>query len=196
MSQPTAESIRGRATGTFFFTGFGALWVITGLHAMHRLSPSALSVLCACACALLAAGLFLMRRAAYLPSAATNPEEWARTKRVFNAVNIIQWVAVATAVVVLNLLQLQAYIVPAIAIIVGLHLYPLAGAFRYPVHYITGTALIAWSIVCMALLDRTRIPGIGAFGTGCLLLCSSAVTLLLAFSATRSASARTLAAQS
>ena len=193
MSQPTAESIRGRAIGTLFFTGFGTLWIVTGLQAMHRLTVPALAPVILLSLSLALSALALMRRAGLLPAIEEDPAESARVRRVFNAVNIIQWVSVATAVVVLNLLHMPFYIVPAVAIIVGLHLYPLAGAFHYPLHSVTGTVLIAWSVGCLAMLDSARIPGAGAFGTGCILLGSAALTLLLAFHATRAVQGRALA---
>jgi len=129
--------------------------------------------------------MFLLRVAPRLPSRVQSPAEAAREKRVFNAVNIMQWVAVGVAVVVLALLRLPEYIVPAIGIIVGLHLYPLAGAFRYPMHSVTGTVLVSWCIACIALVPRQRMPGVGAFGTGGILLVSAVCTLLLSYRGAR-----------
>ncbi len=186
IERPTQDSLSGRATGSFFFTGFGVIWVLTGLSGMHRLLPVIAILMGLLGATLVAAGVLLLRRAKAMPAGDVDPVEQARVERVFNAVNIIQWVAVATAVVILILLGRPAYIVPAIAIIVGLHLFPLAGAFRYPLHYVTGTALIGWSVGCIAMLPAASIPGVGAFGTGCILLVSSAVTLAIALQQTRS----------
>lgn len=184
-AQISSETAQGRAWGSFFFTGFGTLWLLTGLANMHRWSTLRASGIVFLGMAALLFGVGLLRMAQWLPSVPVDPAEEARVKRVFNAVNIIQWVAVGTAVVVLVLLRLPEYIVPAIGIIVGLHLYPLAGAFRYPLHYVTGTVLVSWCTICIALLPKARMPGIGAFGTGAVLLGSAAVTLLFTYSRTR-----------
>ncbi len=178
----SSETAQGRAWGSFFFTGFGTLWLLTGLANMHRWTTLRASLIGLVGVATLAAGIGLLRLAQRLPSYPPDPIEEARVRRVFNAVNIIQWVSVGTAVVVLVLLRMPEYIVPAIGIIVGLHLYPLAGAFRYPLHYVTGTVLVSWCTACVALLPKARMPGVGAFGTGAILLVSAAVTLALAYS--------------
>lgn len=104
---------------------------------------------------------------------------------MFNAVNIIQWVSVATAVIILNVLHLTAYIVPAIAVIVGLHLFPLAQAFRYPQHYVTGSCLVLWPMGCLVTLPQEKVSGVCAVGTGVILLLSAAATLLRTFVSTR-----------
>lgn len=184
-AQPTAETVQGRVYGTFFFTGFGTLWLLTGLANMHRFTPPSASAVVGIGIGTLLAGFGLLRLASRLPSRVQAPAEVTREKRIFNAVNIIQWVAVATAVVVLILLRLPEYIIPSIGIIVGLHLYPLAGAFRYPLHYVTGTVLVSWCIACVAMVPRQRLPGIGAFGTGAILLASAMLTLLLAYRGAR-----------
>ncbi len=181
----TAEAAQGRAWGSFFFIGFGSLWLLTGLRNMGRLSLGSEAAVFALGLLALAAATALLRMAGRLPHAAVDPEEEARVKRIFTAVNIIQWVAVATAVIVLILLRIPEYIVPAIGIIVGLHLYPLAGAFRYPMHTVTATVLVLWCAGCIALVSRPGLPGVGAFGTGAILLGSALITLGLACSRAR-----------
>lgn len=180
-----AETVQSRVYGTFFFTGFGTVWLLTGIANLHHFTPAAASAIVAVGVCTLGAGFALLRMASRLPSRVQTPAEIAREKRVFNAVNIIQWVAIATAVVVLILLRIPEYIVPTIGIIVGLHLYPLAGAFHNPLHYVTGTVLVSWCTACIALLPRQQITGTGAFGTGAVLLASAIVTLLLAYRGAR-----------
>ena len=67
--------------------------------------------------------------------------------------------------------------VPAIATIVGLHLFPLARAFRYPMHYVTGTLLVLWSAASVFILPRENVASMGALGTSAILLLSAAYTL-------------------
>ena len=112
-------------------------------------------------------------------------EAQVRAQRMFTAVNIIQWVSIATAVAILSLLHTPEYIVAAISIIVGLHLLPLARSLRHAQHYVTGALLIAWPLGCLALLPRPLVSGVCALGIGVVLLLSAVATLLHILQATR-----------
>jgi hypothetical protein len=173
----TAEAISGRATGVLFFAGFGTLWLCTGLAAMHRLNigtgASAVFILAA----LLIPALWVLKRASALSKQSADPEVEAQISRTFNRANIAQWIAIPVAVVLLNIVHQTAYIVPAIATIVGFHLFPLARAFRYPMHYVTGALLILWSAASVFMLPRENVASIGALGTSAILLLSAAYTL-------------------
>lgn len=182
----TGSAVRGRATGALFFVGFGAVWMFVGLKQTHHASRTALLLLATAAVVLLGFTALLMRRAHDLPAGMTSPEEEARTQRLFNAVNIIQWVSVATVILILNVLHLTEYIVPAISVIVGLHLFPLAGAFHYRLHYVTGLLLVLWPLGCLLLLPPGHVSGICAVGVAVILLLSATLTLLRSFAALRS----------
>jgi hypothetical protein len=136
--------------------------------------------------ALLALCAVLLRRARTLPAGDAMSEFAIRARRMFLAVNIIQWVSVVTAAAILLLLHMPEYTVPAVAIIVGLHLFPLAGSFRNRLHYVTGGLLLLWSLACLAVLPRERMMGIPALGVGAILLGSAAGALLINFGSSRS----------
>ncbi|HEY0200512.1 MAG TPA: hypothetical protein VGC24_02345 [Burkholderiaceae bacterium] len=169
--------VRSRAIGCLFFLGFGALWIYTGLMQTHHRSRAALLSAGAVCAVLLAMSLLLLRRANGLPAGPGNTEDELRAKRMFAAVNIIQWVSIGTALVVLQMLSLPEYVVPAIAIIVGLHLFPLAGSFHHRQHYVTGTLLLVWPLGCLAMVPRERVSGVTALGVGSIVLASAFVTL-------------------
>ncbi len=188
------EAVRARATGALFFVGFGSVWMFVGLKQTHHASRTALLLLGTATVLLLGLTALLMRRAHDLPAARTSPEEEMRIQRLFNAINIIQWVSVATAIVILNVLQLTEYIVPAISVIVGLHLFPLAGAFHYRQHYGTGLLLIAWPLACLLALPQGRISGVCALGVATILLLSATLTVLRSFAALRGAVPAAIAA--
>lgn len=171
------DAVHGRAVGALFFTGFGAVWLFAGLRSMHHASFGLLGTLALTAVGLLACTALLMRRAEDLPRHSGPPEEEIRAERMFTAVNIIQWVSVATAIAILNILRLPVYIAPAVAIIVGLHLFPLAGTFHNRQHYVTGSLLVAWPLGCIALLPHGRVSGMCAAGVGLILLLSASVSL-------------------
>jgi hypothetical protein len=85
----------------------------------------------------------------------------------------------------LNVFKQGDFIVPAIATIVGLHLFPLARLFRYPAHYVTGTLLVLWSAVVVLVLRHQDIASAGALGTAAILLTSAPYTLIAATRAAR-----------
>jgi len=59
----------------------------------------------------------------------------------------LQWTLVVGVAFVLAQLGLNAWILPAIIFIVGVHFLPLAAAFKAPRHYITGIALVLLAVV-------------------------------------------------
>ena len=181
----SAEAIAGRATGALFFIGFGSLWLSTGLSALHRLNSVSAGGVAIIALALAMPAVRLLRRAGKASQLATSVAEQAKVKRVFRIVNIIQWSGVVAAAILLTIFQLQLFIVPAIATIVGLHLFPLARVFHYPLHYVTGALLLLWSAGVVLALPQEKLPSVGALGTAAILLVSAAYTLTIATRATR-----------
>ena len=184
----TAEAISGRATGVLFFAGFGTLWFCTGLAAMHRLNVGTGAVAAIILAGLVVPALWVLKRSSALPKQTVDPEVEAQISRTFNRANTAQWIAIPVAVVLLNVVHQTAYIVPAIATIVGLHLFPLARAFRYPMHYVTGALLVLWSAASVFVLPRENVASIGALGTSAILLLSAAYTLTNAARAAASVS--------
>jgi hypothetical protein len=182
----TLEAISGRATGVLFFAGFGALWLCTGLSALHRLTLAAcVFAVAAPVVSLVIPALLLLWRVPSIPLEAQDEERNRQYRRTFGRINGIQWTAIILAVILLNIFHQVAYIVPTIATIVGLHLFPLARLFQYPAHFVTGTLLVLWSVGTATLLSSQNIAGFGAVGTAIILLLSAAYTLV---SATRAAS--------
>lgn len=182
---PSRSAISGRAKGALFFLSFGTVWMFVGLKQMNHATRGAVLALGIGSVLLLGLTLLLMRQSRDLPRGNTSAGEEARMQRMFNAVNIIQWVAIGTAIVILDLLHLQEYIVPAIAIIVGLHLFPLASAFGYMQHYVTGILLVLWAVSCLMAVSQERMSGICATGVAAILMLSAASTLLRSFTAMR-----------
>lgn len=181
----TSEAISGRATGVLFFAGFGTLWLCTGLAAMHRLNLATGAAAAAILAGLVIPAVGVLKGASRVPRGNSDPEIEARMSRVFNRDNTIQWIAIPVVVVFLNIFHWTDLIVPAIATIVGLHLFPLARLFRYSMHYVTGALLVVWSAASVFLLRRENIASIGALGTAIILLLSAAYTLIRAGRALR-----------
>ena len=181
----SAEAISARATGALFFTGFGCLWLFTGFSALGRLNIVTAAGVVIVAAMLVGAAVWVKRLATKTSHAQPDDEATAEMKRVFNRVNTIQWIGVGAVLVLANVFKQPQLIVPAIATVVGLHLIPLARLFRYPVHYITATLLIAWSAGVVIFFRRENIPSVGALGTAAILLLSATYTLIVAARAAR-----------
>ncbi len=181
MTNQTANQLGGRAIGALFFIGFGALWLLLSLYALQRLSAITISAVALGLLVLVLASLRLLRQAKRRPRVPNDPA----MGRAFNRINAAQWIAVFVVAFTLNRLHQDVYVMNAITAIVGLHMFPLARVFRYPMHYATGTALVAWAVASVFLLPADQLQGIASLGTGIVLWLSAAVTLVLAFLAAR-----------
>jgi hypothetical protein len=179
----TANRLTGRAIGALIFTGFGTLWLFLSLYAREQVSAMSLAGLALIAAGLVLAAVYLLGQAKRLPRVPDDP----RIMKMFHWINAIQWVVCFVLATILGRLHLDAYIVPLISCIVGLHLFPLARLFRYPMHYATGTAMVLWAAGAMIVVPADHVQGITALGAGVILLSSAAVTLALALETARRA---------
>ena len=177
----TANSLGGRAVGSLFFAGFGALWLFLSLYARQLLNIETVSSVLLGLGLLLGAAVVLLREAKRWPRVPDDPA----VGRAFVWINAIQWIAVSAVAFSFARLHIDAYVLSAITAIVGLHMFPLARLFRYPLHHITGALLVAWAAASALLLPVEQMQGITAFGTGLILWLSAAVTLVAAMQAAR-----------
>ena len=177
MRVATRQMAMWRARMGLIFAGVGMVWIVASLTCAGRLTPRTLTLCSMLGASALVVYLALLRRAPRLPGQLITPHEKARLRRIVTAINILEWVAVATAFAVLMLVHLPEYIPTAAGIIVGLYLYPIASALRAPLHNVTATLLVGWNTTALALLTRWRQVTVGAAGTGVILLASAAVTL-------------------
>jgi hypothetical protein len=177
----TANQLSGRATGSLFFTGFGTLWLTLGLYLREIVSFGFLACISAGLAVLLLGAFWLFRQARRYPKM---PEDALRN-RAFHRINAIQWAAVIVVAASFARLHIDAYVLSAITAIVGIHLFPLAKLFRYPMHNVTGAALVAWASASVLLVPAEHLQGVTALGTGILLWISAATTLALAAASMR-----------
>jgi hypothetical protein len=112
------------------------------------------------------------------------PEDPARG-RSFGRINVLQWIAVAIVAFSFAKLHMDAYVMSAITAIVGIHFFPLAKLFRYPMHNVTGAVLVLWASASVLFVPVDRLQGISALGTGIVLWLSAAITLTLAIAMAR-----------
>jgi hypothetical protein len=177
----TANQFSGRAIGSIFFAVFGALWLFLSLYVRQLLNVETISSLLIGLALVLGAALAVFRVAKQWPRV---PEDPAKG-RAFAWINAIQWIAISAVAFSFAKLHIDAYVLSAITAIVGLHLFPLARLFRYPMHYATGAVLVAWAAVSVLVVPVDHLQGIAALGTGLILWLSAAVTLVIAMQAAR-----------
>jgi hypothetical protein len=172
----TANQLVGRAIGSIFFSAFGALWVLLALYAKQILSVATVSWLLADLLVLLTTAFWLLRQAKRFPKMPADQT----CGRAFMWVNAVQWIAISIVAFSFARFHIDAYVMSAITAIVGLHLFPLARLFRYPLHYVTGGILVAWAAVSAVIVPAQNLQGTAALGTGIILLLSAFATLAIA----------------
>jgi len=172
---PNANQLSGRAIGAIFGACFGTGWLFLGLAAKQMINPATVAGTMSGMVALLLTAAYLLRQAKRWPRVPNNPA----MGRAFGWVNAIQWIAIAITAFTLGRLHLDAYIPSAVAVIVGLHMFPLARLFHYPLHYATGTVLVGWAVATALFVPVNEMQGAAALGTGIILWLSAVVTLTI-----------------
>jgi len=172
----TANQLTGRAIGATFFSCFGAIWIALALYIRQTLTIDLAVAVCAGLAALLLAAFWLFRQARRFPKLPEN----AAMNRAFHRINAAQWIAVGIVCFIFARLHIEVYSVSAITTIVGIHLFPLAKLFRYPLHNLTGAALVLWGSATMLFVPVATLQSTTAVGTGLILWTSAAVTIAIA----------------
>ncbi|MDE3161867.1 MAG: hypothetical protein KGL64_01295 [Acidobacteriota bacterium] len=178
---PNANQLSGMAIGSMFFAGFGAVWLFMALTAKQGITFSTVSGVTLGMLFLFLTAFYLMRQSKRWPRVPNDPA----MGRTFRWINVTQWIAVALVVMSFGKLHMDTYITSAITAIVGLHMFPLARLFRYPMHYATGAALVAWAAASAFLAPAGQMQARAALGTGIILWLSAAFTLAVAVNAAR-----------
>jgi len=158
-------------TGAVFMFAFGLIWLLIGLL-RGRPSPARLRVsLLFLGIALGASIATLGLRASRLPhnAAPLTPQQIATNREIgqhFYLIFGLELAAIFLAVVVLRAIHYPDYILCGIALIVGVHFFPLAALFKTPVCYGTGLLGCAVGLVGFFVADdslRQKVVGL-SFG--------------------------------
>lgn len=173
-TEMTANRVSSMGTGIMFFSAFGAAWLFWSMAIREEVSAVTASAAFAGVLALIAGAVYLKRRAKQWPRVPDDPREG----RLFGWVNAIEWAAIFAAGFVCHRFHWDLYFPSAVTVIVGLHFYPLAGLFRNPLHYGTGTALVVWAVASAATVSADHLQGITTRGTGAILWAASLVTFV------------------
>ena len=191
------ETLIGKATGTMVMALFGLLWAVGCAGALAgALVPILLASGVAVTAILVAASLRLRRAAAGRPSGGWAGTSAAhRVRRRFRLIGIVEGLGIGIVVFACARLGRPEFIPALVALVVGLHFFPLASLFRVPLYHGTGAALcvvaVATPIAALSLGASTAVwqmmPGLGA---AAILWATSAVLLVDALSRGNSGSVR------
>jgi hypothetical protein len=177
MSQESSVKA-SRAIGAMFFSIFGAVWLIVGSLLAYGIRPDILSLIIAVTIIIFLASLRQFRENRGAHAAEANSPANKKTSRNFNIVNAAQWILIIIAANVLSNLGHQAWIIPSIIFIVGLHFLPLGWVFKYSRHYITGAAMILLAVIISLVSTTGPLNSIGCLGAGIILWMSAIGALM------------------
>ena len=167
-----------RAIGAMFFIVNGGAWLAVGVLKGYGLSLVPLLTIAAFTLLLFFIALRKFRANRGAHAAEANSPGNKRAERIFNAVNAIQWSLVFVASIVLILLRHPEWIIPSIILIVGIHFFPLAVAFKVPRHYATGAAMTLLAIFYPLMSSAGPTSPVGCLGAGIILWVSAAAALV------------------
>jgi len=175
----TAWAMRNRGLGTLVCAAFAAFWASSSRSEWPTAFVAAgYTIIALITAALVIVGIALIRRGRQLPRTLdASPARQRRTGLLFAAIFAAEIVAMNVAAYVLADHHLEQYLIPAIAIIVGLHFYPFARLFRAPFFHATaslmtlagigGVAFIAGGLAAAPVVAAVDvICAIALWGTG------------------------------
>ena len=184
MTTKEAPTINGsaasasRAVGAMFFTLFGGAFLALGILGGYGMSLVALLLIVAGTLLLFFASLRQFRQNRGAHAAEADSPESKRAGRIFNAVNAIQWILVFVVATVLSRAGHKEWIIPAIILIVGIHFFPLAVAFKVPRHCATGAAMTLLAIFYPLMSSAGPTSPVGCLGAGIILWASAVAALV------------------
>lgn len=143
-------AVRGTASGVFFMAFFGTLWAYTGIMGLQGWGvPLLLVTAVAIGIALFIGGFSLIRASRKLTNqvSKTDLRYGKRTSFWFNIIFAAEGLAIAITIAVCNATRHPELIPVVIALIVGVHFFPLAPLFQVRLYYFTGTLLCLLAIM-------------------------------------------------
>lgn len=170
------------ARGMTFGTLFGLLWLCIPFHDNNLNGiPLILSVIFVVLLIMGCIGLFHI--AASTPkeseeSMILHKSERSRTGKIFGVVFSAEFVLIGLAASILNSEGLYDLIATVIAIIVGVHFFPLAGLFKARIYNITGTVAVIAGLASLLVKTEPARQDFVGFSMGIILWLTAAYTFI------------------
>jgi hypothetical protein len=143
---------QGSGLGAAICAGFAALWAVTGAFGLSTAFANAVYMLAALITVPLLFGCVRLIRAGRHRPACPDPSAARRRRGWFLVVLVIEIVAINLIVGALSVHHMDGYRMPAVALIVGLHFFPLARVFAMPHYLLTGALMTGASGLGIAML--------------------------------------------
>jgi hypothetical protein len=173
-SNISSDALRARrAIGAMFFSFFGGAWMAYWAYQSFSNKLVSEAIIFAATLALAASAyrryrLLRAALAAEIPSPAQQ-----KAGRIFNIVNVTQWIVILVVGNVLANIGLSRWVIPVAIFIIGMHFLPLAYVFANRYHFITGSGLIVLSIAYPFLAPGGASDPVGCLGAGIILWISA-----------------------
>ncbi len=168
-----------RAIGAMIFAVFGAIWLVIWSQRAYGVRPFTLALIAVGAISIFVTGWRLYQQNRTAHAAQADSLEQKKAGRIFNIVNITQWVAILIVGNVLANVGLKDWVLASAMLIIGLHFFPLARAFGNPLLNFTGAAMIVVAIVYPFVAPRGAANPVGCFAAGIILWLSAIVSLTI-----------------
>ncbi|OBZ17598.1 MULTISPECIES: hypothetical protein [Bacillales] len=155
-------AIRGTASGVIFMALFGTLWAYTGVMGLQGWGTAWLLIIAvAIGVSLLVGAGALIRASKKLANQGSKSDSGfgKPNKKTFNLIFAAEGVAIFIAVAICNMMNHSELIPILIAIIVGVHFFPLAPLFRVKLYYITGSLLCLLAVGTWLFAPETLTAG-------------------------------------
>ncbi|NUU79056.1 DUF7010 family protein [Paenibacillus xylanilyticus] len=178
--KPPKAAVFGAANGVMFMTFFGALWSAIGIIGSNKLGAPWLLVLSGIVTLTLLIGaisLFGKARNMNNVTAEKEREKWNRINRKFGMIFGLEGLAILIASVLCNLFDHFEVFFPIMAIIVGIHFFPLARLFRQNFYYGTGIVLSILGIISLFIPLNTTFGDVSLIARSTFIGFGSALTL-------------------
>ena len=156
-SAMTRAYVRGVAIGALVLTFFGVFWASEAITNWTQAPSWAYGVLSLPVITLTLFAVVRFINAAKLPEAMDGDQaarDGKRTGIAFGVVFSIEFILIAVAAVILNNLDRPLLIPVAVALIVGLHFFPLARLFHVPIYSVTGLLCVACAFASLLVADE------------------------------------------
>lgn len=168
-----------RCYGAMFFAVFGGVWMVFANLALARMSARAAVLIAIAVVCLLWPAFRIQRRAKPAAENAYPAAEKQRNDRAFGLVNAVTWSVAFLMFLIFPRIGWRDLTFTALAIIVGLHFFPMPPLYRHRANVVTGVCMIVWAVAVTMLFQGDERTGLICLGSG-LILWMSAVWALLA----------------
>lgn len=172
------ERAKGASIGATIVGFFGGVWLMLGMSSAGVPLGVAVTAVLPVFALIAFLGAAVRRRLPHIDEAETPGKK--QMMRAFGMVNVAEWLAIFAVVNVLSNLRLNAWIVPAVVLIVGAHFIPLARIFQAPQHLKTGIAMLLCAALAVALPVSIR-DTVECVSAGVILWISAAAALRAAY---------------